>query len=104
MTPDLEKLQNILGFNPINERPDNVVLQAALKELNEEREKSMKDEAKKLLLEAMNVAKEFKKLENKFLGEQGKFNKNFGKLMRRIEAMAAGKEPPKEEEEKEVTN
>lgn len=97
--PNAEKLVNILGFDPRSQNLDNSIMEEALKEIREERVTALKGRAKSLLQEAMKLVEEKKKADNVYNEQSRKFDKNLGKLMGRINAMANGKEPPKEEDE-----
>jgi len=94
----VSRLIALLGFDPATQRPDASVLQDALKEITEERNEGLKEEAKKLLLEAIAIRREKKTIENQFNAASKKSDKTLGKLLNRIEAMANGKPAPVEDE------
>lgn len=95
---NVERLARLIGFDPAKQNVDGGVLADAIKEINEERGEKLKEEAKKLLIEAIGLRQEIKKAENAFAGEIGKFNKGLGKILNRIESMSSGKPIPEEGE------
>lgn len=100
---NIERLTKMLGFDPAKNQTGNQgdVLKAAIEEITEERAEKLQADAKTLLIQAIELRQQIKQAEAQFNGQIKKFNKTLGKLLNRIEAMAAGKEPPTEDDDKE---
>ncbi len=81
-------------------RTEMNVLSEALKEIDEEDGKKRKQEAKDLVRQALELQKQLKTTERNFNKEKAKFEKQLGKLLNRINAMAKGEAPPEDEDEK----
>jgi hypothetical protein len=97
---NVEKLQELLQFDPAKRHPvSQQLLGDALKEITEEREKAAKAQAKEFLLRAVNLVQEWDKKRKEFQSMERKFEKELGKLMKQINALAAGQEAPDEEGE-----
>lgn len=79
---NLESLASLLGFDPTKKnQPTNDVLSEVIKELDAERRVKAKDEAKKVLTEALDLANKMKEAEKQFNTQKEKFNKELGKLL-----------------------
>lgn len=97
---DVDKIIEILGFDPCSHNPNNAVLQAALTELQTEREQALKAKAKELLVECAKLVEERNRAEQQFKGQIAQFDKKLRKLYNRITSMQSGK--PVEEENESV--
>jgi uncharacterized phage infection (PIP) family protein YhgE len=100
------KLEELLGFDPAKTGAGNAgVLQEAIKEINEENNKQLKQKAKDLLVQAMDLRRKMDAASKEFRKQEQKFAKELGKLLNRIEQMAQGRSgEPEEEEKKEESN
>lgn len=95
---EFERLREVLGFDPGSKSPGADVFNEVLQEVKKERAEQQKARAKEIVLEAIKIQEEQKKLKNQFEAQNKKFEKTLGKLLNRLEAMARGNEPPSEEE------
>lgn len=95
-------LREMLGFDPTSEMSVSAsVLGDAIKELQEERAAKVKAKAKEQLQKAIELQVKMKQAKKEFDGQTKKFEKELGKVMRSLEAMAKGEELPPEDDKKE---
>lgn len=94
-----EQLVGLLGFDPLKETITKDVLQEAMKELQEEKTKNAKVKSKELLSKAVELHDQMTRAKREFDGKQKKFEKELGKLVRRISAYANGQEPPQDNDD-----
>lgn len=99
-TANIDKLASLLGFDPTKASPGvSDAMSAAMAEIAEENKKKAQGAAKALLTEAIQLSEQMAKADREYRNQKAKFDKNLGKLLRRIEGMASGK-PVQEDEEK----
>ena len=92
MPDNLERLVSVLGFDPAKGGgADNAIIQEALKEIQDEEAKAKKAKAKEQLLKAAELRKKMVEAERQFESQRKKFDKELGKVLNQIEAMASGK-------------
>lgn len=100
MATSAERLQAILGYDPSKSSPDQGVLSEAIKEINEARAKENKDKAKEQIVKALELRSKMDAAKRQFDGQQKKFEKELGKILNKIEAMAQGRPMPEESDDK----
>lgn len=96
----IEKLNSLLGFDA--GKKDQITSDAfkeVVAEIQQERQKSIKEKAKAQLLRAIEMRDQKEKTDREYLQLSKKWDKEMGKILRGIEAMLSGK-PLEEEEEK----
>lgn len=99
---DVDKLKEMLGFDPSVELSVPAgVLGEAIKEIQEERKAKVMVKAKEQLVKAIELQGKMKQVKKEFDSQTKKFEKEFGKVMRGLEAMAKGEELPEEEKKDE---
>lgn len=100
---NVQKLAEVLKFDPTVESFNGDILAEALKEITEERNKKIKVKAKEQISRAMELNSNMKKLKNQADAEIKKFDKELGKIMNQIRATMEGKtiEEATDEEDKE---
>lgn len=92
MPDNVERLVDVLGFDPAKGGgADNAIIQEALQEIKDEQAKAKKAKAKEQLLKAAELRKKMVEAERQFEGQKKKFDKELGKVLNQIEAMASGK-------------
>lgn len=110
MATTAERLESLLGFDPgKGSGPGAKVLREAVEEIQKAQAEEKKGQAKELVQKAMEIRGKMVAAERRFNSEVKKMDKELGKLLNRIESMAAGKpactcgdEPCSEETEEEV--
>ena len=91
MSTTTERLEKLLGFDPgKSDATTSSVVTAAIQEIQEERQNEVQAKVKTLLGEAVDLRKQQAATKKKFDSENAKFEKSLGKLLGRIERMAAG--------------
>lgn len=94
-----DKLTEILGYDPTkNPSPTAAILAEVANELRKEREDKARGRAKELLTKAVELRTQKADLDKKYQQAAQKFDKEFGKLMKQIDALAQGQEPAEEVE------
>ena len=73
------------------------VLQSAIAEVAKEDAEARKAKAKELIRKAIGFSKQMDRAKRDFNAQVAKFDKELGKVLRQINAMADGKEPTEEE-------
>lgn len=94
-----ERLTSALGFDPAKKVTGAGVFKEALKEVTKKRDEANKTKAIELIEKAIGIREKIDAAEKQFLSQKKKFDKELGKLLNGIEAMAKGSEPAAEEEE-----
>jgi Sec-independent protein translocase protein TatA len=98
MSSSIDRLKNVLGFDPAQGTGSSAgAFKDALAELQAERDAENKVKAKDLLKKAMELRTKMDKAKKEFASQESKFEKELGKLLKTIEAMASGQEAPAEE-------
>ena len=98
-----ERLTDLLKFDPIKRHPiTQEVFADVLKEITEERLKTVRVQAKETLQKAMELRQQMNKAEKDFKGQQQKFEKELGKLLNQVQSMLSGKEPEPEQTQPQV--
>ncbi len=95
----IDRLKAVLGFDPAQQGAPGTgsAFKDALAEIQAEKDAENKVKAKDLLKKAMELRGKMDKAKKEFASQEAKFEKELGKMLRTIEAMAAGKEAPAEE-------
>ena len=86
-TANTDKLNDL--FKPHEQAVD--VLKEALQEVSEERAEKKKESAKELIRKALDLKKQMDTAESQFTSQKKKWDKELGKVMNRINNMAAGR-------------
>jgi len=86
-----ERLQSLLGYDPTKESPNQSIVQEAMKEIQDERNKKLKLKVVEQLTKASDLRVKMVKLKKDFESEYNKSDKELGKALNVIEAMATGK-------------
>lgn len=95
--PGNKTLNDLLGFDSTKHpTPTSALFTEVATELQKERHDKAKGQAKELLTKAIELQSQQVGLEKKFNAEKQKFEKEFGKLMKQIEALVAGRDPEQE--------
>lgn len=97
-----EQLEELLTFDP--SRPHRLEASAfgdVVAELAKERSDAAKARAKDLLTQAIKLRETHAKAEREFNGASKKFNKELGKVINQIRALANGRDPVEGDENKE---
>lgn len=98
----IDRLSKVLGYDPARQTGTGEVFQAALKEIQEDRDKAVKEKAKALLTQAIDLRCKMDEARRQFTSQEKKFDKELKKLLGRIEGFAKGESPAAiEEREKE---
>ena len=96
----IDKLTAVLGFDPAKKpSATGELMKEVLEEVGKERREQAKARAKELLTKAMNLREEFARADKTYNDAKGKFQKELGKMLRGIEALTKGEEPPAEQDE-----
>lgn len=95
---NVDRLAALLGFDPARESPADGVFAEAMREINEERARAQKERASQLIRQAIALREQMHHAERQFESQRRKFHKDLGKLVARIEALAAGKAAPDPDE------
>jgi hypothetical protein len=77
------------------------VLQEALTEITKEQGEQKKENAKKLIKEALALQDQMNQAERQFNSQKKKWDKSLGKVLNRLQNMASGKPVTLEDEEEE---
>lgn len=93
------RLAEILEYSPRSEAPTPAAFKGALEKLRKKKAEALEAKAMELLEKAEAADREFHKKEKEWNKVKEKHAKEFGKMMRAIEALAKGEEPPPEEPE-----
>ena len=96
-TNNAERLENLLGFDAA--KPESVtkgLLDEVVGEIQEERKKKAKVAAKEQVVKLMDQREKMYKAKKQFDGEFGKFEKEFGKMLNRLEGTLRGGPAPEE--------
>lgn len=106
MADAVDRLTAMFGFDPAKEMAaGNDVLKEALKEIGEERSKNAKTKAKEQLLKAIELRQQMAAKKREFENQYKKFEKELGKVLGQLDAMASGKSLEETEtEEKEAAS
>ena len=96
MNPNVQKLNDLLGYDPI--KSASPVFTEVAAELAKERAEEGKKRAKELILKAIELRRAFDSKEREFRKLQEKFDKELGQIMRQIDAAQRGAEAPVEAE------
>mgnify|MGYP003488951234 CR=1 FL=1 len=96
----MQSLEEILSFKPTSNQPGAEAFKAALDIIKEERKHKAQQAASKAIGEAIALYEQLKKDRQDFEARNGKAEKNLEKLVKSIQAMAAGAEAPIVEEPK----
>lgn len=99
---NIQKLEQLLGFDPTKSIVGNSLFQEALKEISEEQNKALKSKAKEVLLQAMELRRKMDAASKEFHKQEAKFAKDLGKLLNRLENMAQGRSGGDQEGENET--
>lgn len=98
MATSSEKLIELLGgVDPAKETLTKDVLTEALDELKKERAEKAKKDAKEQLAKAIDLHTQAVKEKQAFDQKYAKFQKDLGKVVNKLHAMANGQAPPPEE-------
>lgn len=92
-TQNTKALNELLG--PIAAQAG--VLQSAIAEVAKEDAEARKTKAKELIRQAIGFGQQMDRAKRDFNAQVAKFDKELGKVLRQINAMADGKEPTEEE-------
>lgn len=98
----IAKLTDLLGFDP--SKRDQITSDAfkeVVKEIQEERQKNIKEKAKTQLIRAMEMRDQKEKSDREYSNASKKWDKEMGKVLKGIESMLTGKPLEEEKEEKE---
>lgn len=87
---NIERLTRILGYDPVKQHGGPNVFGEALKELQEESDKQVKEQAKGLLAAAIDLRKKMNERQRTVQSEVKKFDKELGKVLNKIEAFSKG--------------
>ena len=87
---NIERLTKILGYDPAKQHGGAGVFTEALKELQEESDKQVKEQAKGLLAKAIDLRRKMNERVRTVNSEVKKFDKELGKLLNKIEAFSKG--------------
>jgi hypothetical protein len=101
MTTPVERLQSLVGEAANKPRVTDEVFRKALEKINKENQEKAQEQAEGLIRQAVEIRDSMSKARSEFNKQEQKFNKQLGLLLNQIEAQLKGKEPPKEDEEKE---
>lgn len=99
MSDPIQRLTDLLKFDPAKKTVGTNVFADALAEVHKKRDEANKTRAIELLEKAIDLRTKFAEVTKQFQGQEKKFNKELGKLLNSIEAMAKGNPPPSEEKE-----
>lgn len=100
MPTSIERLEKIVGFDPARgNSPGADVLAEALKEVKEERQKVSKEVAKQLLIKLIDLRSQMAAKKRDFDSQYKKSEKEMGKMLNKLEAMASGKTLEEAEQE-----
>lgn len=92
-------LNDILGFDATKHPTPTADLFAEVAaDLKKERLEKARVQAKELLAKAIELQTQKSALEKKFRAETQKFDKEFGKIMKQIDGLMAGRDPVDEPE------
>jgi len=102
MSNGTERLEGLLGFDPVKKEPINALLDEVLKEIKDERRAETKVEAKKAILEAMEYSRQLAEKRKQFNNDADKIQKLINKILNRFGGGNQNEaEPVAETEEKE---
>ena len=100
-----DKLQELLGFDAAKKGTlTSELFGEVVKEIQEERAKKAKEQAKEHLVKAMALREQMEKARKDFEGQAKKFDKELGKVLNQIQGILTGRNPDEEKEEKECAN
>lgn len=99
---NLKRLTEKLGFDPTKNAPATGVFAAALEEVRKKRDAAAQVKAIELIEKATELSNKMEALRKQSEGQLKKFDKELGKLMGSIEAMASGRPAPEPTEDKET--
>lgn len=85
-----ERLEKMLGFDPSKQSAGSDVLTKAVEAITKERAEEALGKATDLLKQAIDLRKKRDQAERDFTAATKKFDKELGKLLNRIEALASG--------------
>ena len=94
---NLQKLKELLSFDPLKETPTKSVLDKALEKITKERDEKLQKRVEELLVEAMGVAQEWDKTRKEWSGKEKKMDKKLGGIVNRLVAIQKGQPAPVEE-------
>jgi hypothetical protein len=94
-----ERMDGMLGFDASKNNPGKTVFDEALKAVTKKRDEANKTKAVELIEKAIGLREKIDAAKKQFEGQEKKFNKELGKLLSSIEAMAKGTTPAPTEEE-----
>lgn len=92
-----DKLAALLQFDPAKPVGTKTAFDEALAEVQKEEAEVAKAKAKDLLKNALDLQRKKQAAKKQFLAEDKKFDKQLGKLLNNLSAMANGTEIPTEE-------
>lgn len=92
VSQSVDRLSRVLGFDPARKGGTGVFADA-LEVVNKKRAEAAKDKAVGLIEQAITLREQMAQAENTFNAQKKKFEKELGKLVGRIEALAGGKSP-----------
>lgn len=99
-TPNSDKLLELLGFDGAkNPAITDGVFGEALADIKADRDKLAKEEAKKLLAQAIELRKQMAEAKKTFEGQTRKFDKELGRVIAKLVAQAGGGTPAPEGDE-----
>ena len=98
---NVDKLTEMLQFDPTSQSPTgkvwNKALEEVTKEVNERKQKVAEEQIKK----AIELAQKMKQAKSAFIKEEAKFEKELGKALKKIKGLTGDNSPAEEEEEEE---
>lgn len=94
-----ERLTGVLGFDASKNSPGKTVFSDALEAVTKKRNEANKTKAIELIEKAIGLREKIEAAKKQFLSQEKKFNKELGKLLTGIEAMAKDAPAPVETEE-----
>ncbi len=98
---NLQKLKDILSFDPTRETPTKSVLDKALEKITKERDEKLQKRVEELLVEAMGIAQEWDKTRKEWSGKEKKMDKKLGGIVNRLVAIQKGQSTPVEDGDEE---
>jgi hypothetical protein len=97
-----DKLTDMLKFDAGKRQTlTQDVFADVVKEINEERVKVVKTQAKEQLVKAMGLREQMTKAKKEFESQHKKMEKELGKILNQIQGILSGKEETEEEDSKE---
>lgn len=86
-----ERLQGILGFDPVKNKGSESILTEALSEIKAQRAEENKKKASELIKKAISCVEKMEEAKKQFSSEMQKSEKELNKLISSIEALGGSK-------------